>query len=257
MTHGIWESEDYGKLSNLGKIIFIGLFSLADDEGRGRANPMYLKSKLFPYNEGVRSTDIEKALSEISSNMSIVFYNCDGNDYYSLLSWNIFQKIDKPTSSKIPEFEKDNKEIKQLFVEGSPKARRGVPPKRKEDNKKEIEENRNRVVEIYNSVCTNLSQIQKLTDKRKKSIDNFLKEFTFEQFENICKIANSSGFLTGNNDRKWKADFDFIMRTDKATAILEKKYNTSIEAPKQEKSFEQREYSGYDFEKMYANKGEQ
>lgn len=53
-----------------------------------------------------------------------------------------------------------------------------------------------------------------------------MKEFTVEQFEKICSIANCSEFLTGNNDRKWKADFDFLMRVDKATAISEGKYST-------------------------------
>lgn len=103
-----------------------------------------------------------------------------------------------------------------------------LPPKRREieNKRKEVEENRNRVVEIYNSICTNLPQIQKLTDKRKKAIDNFLKEFSVEQFKEICKIANCSKFLTGHNDRKWKADFDFLMRIDKATAISEGKYST-------------------------------
>lgn len=28
----------------------------------------------------------------------------------------------------------------------------------------------------------------------------------------------------GKNDRGWKADFDFLMRVDKATSILEGKY---------------------------------
>ena len=102
-----------------------------------------------------------------------------------------------------------------------------VPPKRKgkEENRKEVEEKRKRIVEIYNLYCTNLSQVQKLTDKRKKAIDNFLKEFSVEQFEEICKKANSSEFLVGKNDRKWKADFDFLMRTDKATNVLEGKYS--------------------------------
>lgn len=63
-----------------------------------------------------------------------------------------------------------------------------------------------------------------MTDKRGRAIDNFLKEFTVEQFEEICKKANSSSFLTGENDRKWKADFDFLMRTDKAISVLENKY---------------------------------
>ena len=73
-----------------------------------------------------------------------------------------------------------------------------------------------------------MPQIQKLTDKRNKAIDNFLKEFTEEQFKQICHIANNSNFLKGENDRKWKADFDFIMRIDKATNVLEGKYNNGI-----------------------------
>ncbi len=249
----IWQSEDFGKLSNLAKVVFIGLFSLADDEGRGRANPTYLKSTLFPYNEKMRSTDVEVALSEISRNMSILFYSYNESNYYSLLSWNTFQKIDKPTESKIPAFEKDNQEFRLLFDEGSTRTSRGVPPKRKEDNIKEKEDKRNEVVDVYNSLCTNLSKIQKITDKRKKSIDAFIKEFSIEQFKEICEKANTTDFLIGKNDRGWKADFDFLMRIDKATAILEEKYNTSDKKTKTS-NFNQREYN--DLSYLYANKEE-
>lgn len=223
----IWQSEDFGKLSTLAKIVFIGLFSLADDEGRGRCNPVYLKSTLFPYEENIRSADIDKTLSEISSNMSVVLYSYNGSSYYSLLSWDIFQKIDRPSQSKIPEYNENTMEL--LFDEYSTNIRRVVSPnknkKRIEDNKNIKEENRNKIVEIYNTYCTNLPQVQKVTEKRNKAIDNFLKDFSIEQLETICKIANVSEFLTGNNDRNWKADFDFIMRSDKATAILEGKYS--------------------------------
>lgn len=140
---GIWQSEDFSKLSSLAKLVFIGLFSLADDEGRGRSNPTYLKSSLFPYEENIRSTDIDKTLSEISSNMSVIFYSYNGSSYYSLLSWNTFQKIDKPSDSKIPEFEENNKEFLRLFGECSPNGRRTVAPnknKKENKNRKEKEE---------------------------------------------------------------------------------------------------------------------
>lgn len=221
----IWQSEDFSKLSTLGKLVFIGLFSLADDEGRGRSNPVYLKSTLFPYEEGIRSTDIDKTLSEISSNMSVIFYSCDGSSYYSLYNWNTWQKIDRPTESKIPEY--DEKTMQRLFDEHSTNPRRVIVSNRKEDNRKEKEDKRIEVKEIYNEYCPNLPQVQKLTEKREKAIDKFLKEFTKEQFIEICKIANSTDFLIGKNDNGWKADFDFLMRTDKATNVLEGKYNSS------------------------------
>ena len=94
----------------------------------------------------------------------------------------------------------------------------------REEKKKE---KRNILVELYNSTCTNLPQVQKITEKRNKAIDKFIKDFSEDEIQQIFLIANSSDFLTGHNDRNWKADFDFIMRIDKATAILEGKYSTS------------------------------
>lgn len=251
----IWQSEDFSKLSTLGKLVFIGLFSLADDEGRGRCNPVYLKSTLFPYEEGIRSADIDKTLSEISSNMSVIFYSCDGSSYYSLYNWNTWQKIDRPSESKIPEY--NSQAMQRLFTEVSSKVRRAIVPNKKriEDNKNIKEENRNKVVEIYNTYCVNLPRVQKLTDKRNKAIDNFLKEFTEEQFEDICKIANSTNFLIGKNDNGWKADFDFLMRIDKATNVLEGKYNneTITEETKKKRynNYDQRGYTNLN--SLYAN----
>lgn len=116
----IWQSEDFSRLSTLGKLVFIGLFSLADDDGKGRCNPVYLKSTLFPYEEGIRSADIDKTLSEIGSNMSVILYSCDGSSYYWLYNWHDWQKIDKPSPSKIPNYDEKTMEriyIRQQFVE--------------------------------------------------------------------------------------------------------------------------------------------
>lgn len=239
-------------MSTLGKLVFIGLFSNADDEGRGRANPTYLKSILFPYEESIRSADIDKTLSEISSNMSVVFYSCNGSSYYSLTKWYDWQKIEKPQDSKLPAYNENDEEIQLLFYDQSANNRRPVVPNRKEENRKEKEEKRNRIKDKYNAICTNLPQVQKLTDKREKAIDKFLQEFTEEQFEQICVIANNSDFLTGKNDNGWKADFDFIMRTDKATNIFEGKYNNSDCLKKAKNTnYEQRKYD--DLNNLYAN----
>lgn len=113
-----------------------------------------------------------------------------------------------------------------------------LPYKRKENNnRKEIEDKRNRIKDIYNKNCPQLPQVQKLTEKREKTIDKFLKDFTEKQFEEICQIANDSDFLTGENDRCWKADFDFLMRIDKATNILEGKYNNTKQENMEKEAF--------------------
>ncbi len=98
----IWLSEDFSKLSLLAKLLFIGMFSQADDQGRGRAKPVYLKSILFPYDEKLRVADVETALSEIALNMSVALYSVAGSSYYEFQNWKKWQTIDRPKPSELP-----------------------------------------------------------------------------------------------------------------------------------------------------------
>lgn len=85
----------------------------------------------------------------------------------------------------------------------------------------------------YNNRCYNLPKVKVVTEKRKEAIRKFNREFTLEQFKEICDLANNNDFLTGKNERGWTADFDFLLRVDKATAILEGgKYSNSEPKPK-------------------------
>ena len=133
----IWMSEDFSKLSTLAKLVFIGMFSNADDEGRGRAKAIYLKSILFPYDEAIRVIDVDKTLSEIGSNMSVTFYSHNGNEYYVFDNWSKWQKVDKPTPSIIPAPEDDSVAIRRTFGEHSTNNRGALPPNRLEQNRTE------------------------------------------------------------------------------------------------------------------------
>ncbi len=150
----IWQSEDFSKLSTLAKIVFIGMFSNADDEGRGRGKAVYLKSIIFPYDEDIRVADVDKTLSEISSNMSVIFYSHNENVYYELTNWNIWQKVEKPQPSKIPAFIENDEEFQLLFGEQSGNNRGRVSPNK---NKKRIEQEENRK-EIYSRVVDYLNE---------------------------------------------------------------------------------------------------
>lgn len=137
---GIWSSEDFSKLTSFSKLVFIGLFSLADDEGRGKANPSYLKSMLFPYEEGIRSADIKKTLQEIASTMSVIFYTHDEKEYYALKSWGRFQTINRPSPSDIPDPASDSVSTHGGLSEDSVNAHGGLTPKIKGKEEKRKEE---------------------------------------------------------------------------------------------------------------------
>ena len=92
------------------------------------------------------------------------------------------------------------------------------------NNNDNNDNNINIIVEIYNETCVNLPKVKKITDKRKKLINTFLKGFSIDEFKTICETANNNSFLTGKNNSGWKADFDFLINTNKATSVLEGKY---------------------------------
>lgn len=174
--------------------------------------------------------DIEKFIKDCLDDYEL--FKQEDENFYSNSLLRRMQEKDKKSAIARKKAEKrwsGNNTAKQQQC--SSNANKEKESKEKENKKNENKENknkkenRNKVVEIYNTYCVNLPQVQKLTEKREKAIDKLLKEFSLEQFEEICKIANVSEFLIGNNDRSWKADFDFIIRTDKATAILEGKYS--------------------------------
>lgn len=144
----IWTDENFGELSERGRLLFIGLFSMADDEGRGEASAKVLKSKIFPYDEGLRIADVSKTLKEIGSKMSVDFYARNGREYYALRNWKTWQKVEKPTPSRIPAPIDGGKGEHYTFGDNSPNTPRILPecsttvPRPIEQNRIEEEKNR-------------------------------------------------------------------------------------------------------------------
>lgn len=81
------------------------------------------------------------------------------------------------------------------------------------------------VLDAYLLYCPSLPKPQKLTDKRKGHIRALLKTFTLEEIKDAFRKAEESDFLKGNNDRKWRADFDFLINQNNLTKVAEGKYN--------------------------------
>ena len=197
----IWNSEDFSKLSSFAKLVFIGLFSQADDEGRGRANPTYLKSILFPYEEAIRAADIKKTLSEIASTMSVTFYTHDEKEYYVLESWDKFQTINKPTPSTI------------LLPKDYGRATVGLPPNRKEEKRKEVKDAPAREdTPSKKFIPPSLEQVQEYCAERKNNVDA----------GRFIDFYSSKGWMIGKNKMKdWKAAVRTWERGDRASPGME------------------------------------
>ncbi|CEP94657.1 phage protein [[Clostridium] sordellii] len=81
------------------------------------------------------------------------------------------------------------------------------------------------IAERFNSTCNRLPKVIKITDKRKKSIDSRIKEYNQETIYKVFDTVANNKFLNGDNDRGWKADFDWIVNPNNFIKVLEGKYN--------------------------------
>lgn len=205
----IWQSEDFSKLSTLAKLIFIGLFSNADDEGRGRAKPVYIKSILFPYDEKVRVIDIETALSEIGLNLSVTFYSSNGSQYYALDHWKKWQSIDKPKASELPA-PQEVEEIRVPVADESPTSRRRVGDEsglnRKEE---EREEKGNRKETKKGPLAAALADFSEMRRKIKAPLTDRAKELILSELEKLAPDEEELQIkiLEQSTQRGWRGVF--------------------------------------------------
>jgi len=108
---GFWLSEHNTRLIFRQRLLFLGLISNADDEGRVKGNANFIRAMVFPYDE-LESSKIKDDLAKLSSEGLIIRYNYNGLDYIQIAKWAEFQRIDHPTKSKIPpqdNFQNDSK----------------------------------------------------------------------------------------------------------------------------------------------------
>jgi hypothetical protein len=85
-----------------------------------------------------------------------------------------------------------------------------------------------KVIAIFNSVCNKLPAVQKLTPQRKSSLKNRISEVGLKGIGDVFQKVSLSNFLTGENDRGWTADFDWILKPANFQKILEDKYKNKV-----------------------------
>lgn len=95
------QSESMGNVSRDARLCFILLWTLADDEGRLRGNSRMLASLLFPYDNDAPQL-IPSWLDELIREGCIEQYQVDGASYIQIAKWLSHQKIDRPSTSKLP-----------------------------------------------------------------------------------------------------------------------------------------------------------
>lgn len=102
------QSESMGNVSRDARLLFVLLWTICDDEGKSRGNSRMLASLLFPYDDDAPAM-IDSWMSELEEEGCVVRYQSGGSTYLQVLNWLNHQKIDKPSKSKIPDFDESSR----------------------------------------------------------------------------------------------------------------------------------------------------
>lgn len=98
------QSETIGSISRDARLLFIQLWTVVDDAGRARAASRLLAGVLYPYDEDAPAL-IDAWLGELEDAGLVRIYRIDGTQLLDIPNWRRHQKIDKPSPSKLPEFD--------------------------------------------------------------------------------------------------------------------------------------------------------
>lgn len=95
------QSESMGRVSRDARLLFVLLWTVADDSGRTRGASRMLASLLFPYDDDAPKR-IDEWLGELEREHCILRYQVGDASFLQVSNWSMHQKIDKPSASKFP-----------------------------------------------------------------------------------------------------------------------------------------------------------
>lgn len=97
-----WTSLSIAALSLEARLLFIGLWNHADDEGRCVDDPRLIKAAVFPLDDSVSPHEVSVRLHELSDAGRIRRYEVAGKGYVEVVNWAEHQYVQRARPSRIP-----------------------------------------------------------------------------------------------------------------------------------------------------------
>lgn len=207
------------------------------EDGRKGGNPNFKKGQANPYYKKndeeesiakpLRGSRTEPTISEQGhldeykeSNAVSCEISCERKDNPSLSD--ITQ--DNPSLSDITLNDNVYDNANDISKESTPN---GVPKKGELSLPDPVEEKIDYVglMNYFNTAFSGkLSAIVKMTDARKKAVKARVAQYGKDKIITVFNLVLQSPFLLGDNNRNWRADFDWIFKSANFTKILEGAY---------------------------------
>lgn len=193
----IWNSPNFRYRKNLPNlfIVWIWLLTHANEDG-----VVTFGRNQISQDTGIHPSSVERVVAHFRSKMSHeVKY--EANKLYStitILNWSKYQS--QPNNEA---------KYKRSISEVQPNTNKNKELRIKKNNIVEIQS----IYDLYINIFSKDNSKYKLTDKRKSKIKARLKDCGEDMLVKAIRNTSNSSFHTGDNDRGWIADLDFIIRS--------------------------------------------
>ena len=178
-----WSDEEISKWPFEARLFYIGLWNFADDEGRFKAHNSLLKAQIFPYDNRVDMDKLKQLL-----NTKIWWYSENESKYGFIRNFLKYQRIDRPTPSKLP--------IPRGFDEKSTSNQEQLAP-----NTIEVKLSK---VNVREDKGLHLSCVYLTTEEHKKLIERFGEDGTKQRIFDLNNGIMSKGY-------KYKSHYHTIL----------------------------------------------
>lgn len=93
-----WTDEKVVELSAFARLLFIGLWNFADDEGRMECSPKRIKMQILPADPA----EVPRLLDELEEVGLVRRYSVEKTEYLQVVGFRKHQKVDRRSPSKLP-----------------------------------------------------------------------------------------------------------------------------------------------------------
>jgi hypothetical protein len=254
---GFFRNEELVELDFEQRLLFIGLWTLADREGRLEDRPKRIKMELFPADD----VNVDAGLQAMHELGLVVRYVVDGRGYIWIPKFLRHQKPHRnEVESEIPPYDpmacesrehghaaSNPDESGQGQQDFAPRAEVGqtmgdstradslnpdcLNPESLRDlsvsSKAKPPTPYSEIVDLYHQQLPDLARVVKLTDQRRqrlRKIHEGIMERDLDNWRGYWGAVRRSDFLMGRK-KDWRADFDFLTRPNTPLKVLEGSYS--------------------------------
>jgi hypothetical protein len=97
-----WDDKKVASLDMPARLLFIGMWNFADDYGTIEADPSWIKTRIFPRDEKLRTSDVQSWLDALVKARMIEPFQYNDEAFYNIRTFKSHQRIDKPSKPSIP-----------------------------------------------------------------------------------------------------------------------------------------------------------